>query len=911
MEYLFRADPAYLESLWAAYLENPASVPADWQRFFEGYQAALDGKLQAPVSAGVVDKEFAVIQLIAAYRNQGHLYARTNPLRSYETHDQALDQAFALERFGLSREDLTRTFQAGKLIGLGPATLQDIVNHLRKVYCGPIGIEYRYIRIPQVLEWFENALEKPENLPRFSSEEKLQILGWLCNATTFERFLHRKFVGQKRFSLEGNEAIIPGLYELVEKGTELGIEEFVFGMAHRGRLNVLANIMQKSFHTIFGEFEGKGIATEGFDGDVKYHLGYSSDPVINGRRVHLSMLPNPSHLEAVDPVATGATRAKMDTLYGGTHDKIVLTLIHGDAAIAGQGVVYETLQLSLLPGYEVGGTIHIVINNQIGFTTPESQARSSHYATDVAKVTLSPVFHVNGEDPEAVVHAMRLAIAFRQAFNRDVFIEVLGYRRHGHNEGDEPRFTQPQMYKIIASRPSPFEVYGQRLIAEGIITAKKLTQLEQQRNAFYDEQLEKARREEAVIDTIPRRTWHGIQVYDDYNLEPNPDTRIKPEVLQFIAQKALQWPENFRPHPNVRKIYQARYEAVQKGESLDWGTAEMLAYGSLLLENNPIRLSGQDVERGTFSHRHAVIVDQETEAHYIPLNHLSHRQALFYVYNSPLSEYAVLGYEYGYSLASPHTLVIWEAQFGDFVNGAQIIIDQYVVAAKAKWNRLSGLVLYLPHGYEGQGPEHSSARPERFLILAAQNNLYICNFTSPANLFHALRRQMRSSTRRPLVIFTPKSLLRHPEAVCRLDDLTQGTFREVLPDPEVLPTKARRLILCTGKIFYDLVATRREHEKHDTAIIRIEQLYPFPEEQLREVLAAHEHVEEIYWVQEEPINMGYWAYIVRKFMEHGLPLPKPVARKEAASPATGSYSQHLRQQSYILRRALNLIPERV
>jgi 2-oxoglutarate dehydrogenase E1 component len=529
----------------------------------------------------------------------------------------------------------------------------------------------------------------------------------------------------------------------------------------------------------------------------------------------------------------------------------------------------------------------------------------------VAKVTLSPVFHVNGEDPEAVVHAMRLAIAFRQAFNRDVFIEVLGYRRHGHNEGDEPRFTQPQMYKLIASRPSPFEVYGQRLIAEGIITAEKLTQLEQQRNAFYDEQLEKARREEAVIDTIPRRTWHGIQVYDDYNLEPNPDTRIKPEVLQFIAQKALQWPENFRPHPNVRKIYQARYEAVQKGESLDWGTAEMLAYGSLLLENNPIRLSGQDVERGTFSHRHAVIVDQEAEAHYIPLNHLSHRQALFYVYNSPLSEYAVLGYEYGYSLASPHTLVIWEAQFGDFVNGAQIIIDQYVVAAKAKWNRLSGLVMYLPHGYEGQGPEHSSARPERFLILAAQNNLYICNFTSPANLFHALRRQMRSSTRRPLVIFTPKSLLRHPEAVCRLDDLTQGTFQEVLPDPEVLPTKARRLILCTGKIFYDLVATRREHEKYDTAIIRIEQLYPFPEEQLREVLAAHEHVEEIYWVQEEPINMGYWAYIVRKFMEHGLPLPKPVARKEAASPATGSYSQHLRQQSYILRRALNLIPERV
>jgi len=911
MEYLLRADPAYIESLWAAYLDNPASVPIDWRRFFEGYQSALDGKFAPPVSDGRVEKEFAVIQLIAAYRNEGHLYARTNPLANYEDHEAKLDQVFALERFGLSREDLSRTFQAGKLVGLGPAPLSDIIAHLRKVYCGPIGIEYRYIRIPQILEWFENALEKPENLPRFSPEEKLKILQWLCNATTFERFLHRKFVGQKRFSLEGNEAIIPGLYELVEKGTELGIEEFVFGMAHRGRLNVLANIMQKSFHTIFGEFEGKGIATDAFDGDVKYHLGYSSDPEIKGRRVHLSMLPNPSHLEAVDPVATGATRAKMDNLYGGTHDKIVLTLIHGDAAIAGQGVVYETLQLSLLPGYEVGGTIHIVINNQIGFTTPEAQARSGYYATDVAKVTLSPVFHVNGEDPEAVVHAMRLAIAFRQAFNRDVFIDVIGYRRHGHNEGDEPRFTQPLMYKIIASKPSPFEVYGQRLIAEGLITPEALSQMEQERNAFYDTQLEKARREEAVIDTVPRRTWQGIQVYDDYNLEPNPVTRVKPEVLRFIAQKVIQWPENFHPHPNVRKVYQARYEAVQKGEGLDWGTVEMLAYGSLLLENNPVRLSGQDVERGTFSHRHAVLIDQETEARYIPLNHLSHQQAPFYIYNSPLSEYAVLGFEYGYSLASPHTLVIWEAQFGDFANGAQIIIDQYLVAAKSKWNRLSGLVLLLPHGYEGQGPEHSSARPERFLILAAQNNMYVCNFTTPANLFHALRRQVRSKTRRPLVLFSPKSLLRHPEAVCRLDDLTQGTFQEILPDPEVPPNKARRLILCTGKIFYELVATRREHEKYDTAIVRIEQLYPFPEELLRETLAAHEHVEEIYWVQEEPINMGYWGYIMRKFIEHGLPLPKPIARKEAASPATGSYSHHLRQQNYILRRAFNLIPERV
>ncbi len=914
--YLFRADAAYIEGLLQQYRENPESLPADWQRFFEGYFAALGNGAPLPEVIPTeetrrIEKEFGVMLLIAAYRTRGHLYARINPLADYSDWEKKLDEAFPLKEFGLEESDLETVFQAGKQIGIGPATLRDIIAHLRRVYCSTIGVEYRYIRTPEVLKWFEERLEKPENLPRFSPEEKKTILQWLCNATTFERFLHRKFVGQKRFSLEGNEAIIPALYELVETGTALGIEEFVFGMAHRGRLNVLTNIMQKSFHTVFGEFEGKGIATDVFDGDVKYHLGYSSDPEVKGKRIHLSMLPNPSHLEAVDPVATGATRAKMDHLYGGTYDKIVLVLIHGDAAIAGQGVVYETLQMSLLPGYEVGGTIHIVINNQIGFTTGESQARSSYYATDVAKVTLSPVFHVNGEDPEAVVHAMRLAIAFRQAFNRDAFIDVIGYRRHGHNEGDEPRFTQPKMYAAISQRPSPFEVYAQRLIQEGIITEADQKAMEKQRMDFYEEQLEKARREEPEIDAIPRRTWQGIKLYDDYTLEPDPDTRVRKEVLEFIAQQTVRFPEGFTPHPTVRKVYEARYEAVKRGTGLDWGTVEMLAYGSLLLENNPVRLSGQDVERGTFSHRHAVVIDQRTELKHVPLNHLSHRQAPFYIHNSPLSEYAVLGFEYGYALASPHTLVIWEAQFGDFANGAQIIIDQYLAAAKTKWQRLNGITLYLPHGYEGQGPEHSSARPERFLILAAQNNMYICNFTHPANLFHALRRQVRSTTRRPLVIFTPKSLLRHPECVASLSDLTDGTFRPVLPDPEVPPDQAKRLLLCTGKIFYDLVQVRREHNKYDTAIVRIEQLYPFPEEEIRQVLAEHSRIEEFYWVQEEPLNMGYWSFILRKFMEYGLPIPKPIARRESASPATGSYSHHLRQQNYILRKALDIVVERV
>lgn len=908
--YLFRADPAYIEGLLAQYRENPASLPPDWQRFFEGYLTALESAA-TPTVALPIDKEFGVMLLIAAYRNEGHLYARINPLADYTHQEKKLDEAFPLHKFGLSPADLDTVFQAGKQIGLGPATLRQIIAHLRRVYCSTIGVEYRYIRIPEILAWFEERLEKPENAPKFSVEERKTILQWLCNATTFERFLHRKFVGQKRFSLEGNEAIIPALYELVEKGASLGIEEFVFGMAHRGRLNVLANIMQKSFHTIFGEFEGKGIATDTFDGDVKYHMGYSSDPLIQGKRVHLSMLPNPSHLEAVDPVATGTTRAKMDHLYGGTHDKIVLVLIHGDAAIAGQGVVYETLQMSLLPAYEVGGTVHIVLNNQIGFTTGEEQARSSYYCTDVAKVTLSPVFHVNGEDPEAVVYAIRLAIAFRQAFNRDVFIDVIGYRRHGHNEGDEPRFTQPRMYQIIAQRPSPFEVYSRKLISEGFISETEVKDIEKARNEFYEKQLEKARTEEPQIDTVPRRTWQGIQLYDDAEVEPDPDTRVRKEVLEFIAQQVMRYPEGFEPHPTVRKVYESRLEAVRQGKNIDWGTAEMLAYGSLLLENNPVRLTGQDVERGTFSHRHAVLTDQRTEAKFIPLNHLSHRQASFYIYNSTLSEYAVMGFEYGYALASPHTLTIWEAQFGDFVNGAQIIIDQYLAAAKTKWQRLNGLTLFLPHGYEGQGPEHSSARPERFLILAAQNNMYICNFTHPANLFHALRRQVRSGTRRPLVIFTPKSLLRHPECVASLSDLTERGFYPVLSDPEVGPDQARRLLLCTGKIFYDLLQARREHEKTDTAIVRIEQLYPFPEEEVRQILTDYGRVEEVFWVQEEPINMGYWGFILRKFMEYGFPVPRPIARREAASPATGSYSHHLRQQSYILRRALDIVAERV
>ncbi|MGQ9863799.1 MAG: 2-oxoglutarate dehydrogenase E1 component [Bacteroidia bacterium] len=908
--YLFRADPAYIESLWKTYLQSPDSLPIEWRRFFEGYAIGLE---QAPrkESQEAIHTEFKVLLLIAAYRNSGHLYATTNPLSDYTEHEKVLDQAFALSKFGLSEEDLDKVFEAGNQIHLGrPATLREIIAHLRKIYCSTVGIEYRYIRTPEILTWLEKEIESPEKTPKFSAAEKKRILQNLCNAVSFERFLHRKFVGQKRFSLEGCEGLIPTLDEIVRIGAQHNIEEFVIGMAHRGRLNVLSHILQKSFDTIFGEFEGKGLGDDLFDGDVKYHLGFSSDPIIDGRQLHLSLLPNPSHLEAVDPVTLGATRAKMDYLYGGTHDRICSILIHGEAALACQGVVYETLQLSLLPGYEVGGTLHIVLNNQIGFTTPESQARSSTYATDIAKVTSSPVFHVHGDDPEALVHVARIALRFRQAFNRDVFIEIVGYRKYGHNEGDEPRFTQPLMYKAIAAKKSPYEIYAEKLANEKIITLQEAEQMETRRVALYDEKLEKARtQKDFTPDTTPRRTWWGIRMYDDKELEPQPDTRIKPQILHFIAQQTHKVLDTFTPHPTAKKLYQERLRQVTEGKNIDWGTAEMLAYGTLLIENNPVRLSGQDAERGTFSHRHAVVHDQNTGERYIPLNHLSHQQAPFYVYNSPLSEYGVLGFEYGYALAVPNTLVIWEAQFGDFANGAQVLIDQFISAAKTKWLRLNGITLFLPHGYEGQGPEHSSARPERFLILAAENNMYICNLTTPANLFHILRHQMRSQTRRPLVLFTPKSLLRHPSCVSSLQDFTDTGFQPVLNDPHASP-KAQRLIFCTGKIYYELDAQRKQYNTQDTAILRIERLYPFPLQEIQAILQAYPHAQTYLWVQEEPLNMGYWSYILRKTMEYQLPIPwEVVARKESASPATGSYTRHQRQQEYIIRKALNLAPE--
>jgi 2-oxoglutarate dehydrogenase E1 component len=923
--YLSNADVAAIDQLYQAYVADPASVDTQWARFFEGFDFARtsyplhpngsNGAATTPtgsVDARQVSKEIGVLNLIAAYRSRGHLFAQINPILTRPDYKPDLN----LEQFGLGEADLDTAFQAGAELGLGAAgsrvTLRQIIEHLKQTYCGPIGVEYLYIRNPPIIKWLQARMEPTRFTAEFKPEEKKQILRKLGQASTFEGFIHRKFVGQKRFSLEGAESIIPALDGVIRAGAELGIAEFVIGMAHRGRLNVLTNIMQKEYDQVFGEFEGKGLADSVFDGDVKYHMGYSSDVVTpTGKNVHLSLAPNPSHLETVDPVVVGTARAKMDNLYGGDNNKICPILIHGDASIAGQGVVYELIQMSRLKGYEVGGSVHIVINNQVGFTTSQSDARSSTYCTDVGKVTLSPVFHVNGDDPEALTMVTQLAIAFRQEFKRDVFIDIICYRKYGHNEGDEPRFTQPLMYEAIGKHPSPFQVYSDKLLKEGAITREEFSKLEKELADNLDLELEQARERTAgALSTKLTRSWEQLGFYDDVNLEPNPDTAVAVDMLKLIAEKVSTLPTDFNAHRNIVKLLETRREMVLTTDKVDWGMGEHLAYGSLLLGGNNVRISGQDVERGTFSHRHAVVTDQKTDAKYVPLNNLREKQNTLYIYNSLLSEYAVMGFDFGYASAAPGTLTIWEAQFGDFMNGAQIIIDQFLTASKTKWQRMNGLVLLLPHGYEGQGPEHSSARMERFLTLCAQNNMYVCDFTTPANLFHALRRQVLTPFRRPLVVFTPKSLLRHPRAVSSVADFAQGGFKEVIDDARVKPAQVKRVVLCTGKLYYDLVEQQEGLDKNDIALVRLEQMYPFPKDQLLALVKRYPKAKEWVWAQEEPENMGAWSFVMRKLREvEVLRDIQVVARRESSSPATGSGSQHASQQQYIIKKALDIAPD--
>lgn len=900
--YISNADVNYIDDLYKQYKEDKTTVDISWQKFFEGYEMGQDREVPAST---VEIKEINVLNLIHDYRKRGHLFTKTNPVRERRKYAPSLD----IENYGLSKEDLETEFNAGVEIGIGPAKLKDIVAFLETTYCESIGAEYAYIRDVEKAKWLKNIIETTKNKPNLTIKEKTRLFEKLNEATVFENFLHTKYIGQKRFSLEGLECLIPAIDSVIHYGAELGVQEFVMGMAHRGRLNVLANIFQKTYTEIFSEFEGKVFQNDNayFEGDVKYHLGFSKDlETETGKKVHLSLSPNPSHLESVDPVVKGVVRAKLDHKYEGDFSKICPLLIHGDAAIAGQGIVYEVVQMSGLEANKVGGTIHIVTNNQIGFTTNYLDGRTSIYCTDVAKVTQCPVFHVNGDDIEAVVHAVKMAMAYRNQFNSDVFIDLLGYRKYGHNEGDEPRFTQPMLYKAISKHPNPREIYKERLLNRGEMDAKLAKSMETQFKELLQEKLDEARNTEtpkvASIDNTLENIWKAYKVPHKEAFEKPTDTTFNEKKWLEIAHKITQIPEDYAPIKKVQQLFQQR-ENMVKDQVYDWAMGELMAYGTLLAEGHTIRLTGQDCERGTFSHRHAVVKKEDSEAEYIPLQHVADKQGLFFVYNSLLSEYASLGYEYGYASVNPGALTLWEAQFGDFSNGAQIIIDQYISSALAKWGRHNGLVMLLPHGYEGQGPEHSSARPERFLQLSANYNMQVVNCTTPANLYHVLRRQLKRDFRIPLIIMTPKSLLRHPKCVSTTADFTKGTFLELIPDAKVNnPKKVKRVLLCSGKVYYDLLEKQEADKREDVSIVRIEQLYPFPEKQLTELHKEFKQAEFV-WVQEEPKNMGAWLHLSRYEFSFQISC---ISRKSSASPATGFKKIHDKEQAEILEKSFNL-----
>lgn len=895
--YLSNADVNVIDDLYQDYVADPESVDYGWQKFFEGFDLGLGkGQGTGAVSEDAL-KEINVLNLIHGYRTRGHLFTKTNPVRNRRTYTPDL----AIENFGLEKIDLEKTFNAGVEIGIGPAKLKDIIAHLEQTYCQSIGAEFAYIRDPEKLKWLQGKMESTKNTPSLKIEEKRNILKKLNQAVVFENFLHTKFVGQKRFSLEGLETLIPALDEIIEFGADLGVKEFVLGMAHRGRLNVLANILNKTYQEIFSEFEGKAFEEALFEGDVKYHLGYSSNvKTRSGENVHISLSPNPSHLETVNPVVNGISKAKLDSRYGGNMDKIAPILLHGDASIAGQGIVYEVVQMAGLEAYKVGGIIHMVTNNQIGFTTNYTDGRTSTYCTDVAKTTLCPVFHVNGDDVEAIIFTIRLAMEYRQKFNTDVFIDLLGYRKYGHNEGDEPRFTQPKLYQAIAKHKNPREIYNEKLLAGKEVEANLAKEMEKQFKAMLQDDLEVAKTMQPVkVNSFIQNDWEGFRHCTPEDFEKQPKTAVTKKQFTDLAEKITNIPGDFKAFKKIEKLMADRKKMIAD-DKYDWAMGELMAYATLLEQGKAVRMSGQDCERGTFSHRHAVLTAEDAETQYIPLNHLSDKQERFEIYNSLLSEYAVMGFEYGYSMAMPNTLTIWEAQFGDFVNGAQIIIDQYLSSAEAKWKTYSGLVLLLPHGYEGQGPEHSSARPERFLQLAANYNMQVANPTTPANMFHLLRRQVNRDFRIPLVVLTPKSLLRHPQCVSSIDDFTKGEFQDLIDDSYVTTSKVKRVLFCNGKIYYDLLKEQQENNRTDVAIVRVEQLYPMPETKMAEVYKKYKNAE-FFWVQEEPKNMGAWTYMLR--WDENIKNMTLISRKAAASPATGFSKVHAREQQEIIDQA--------
>ena len=915
--YIANADTAAISDLYESYLQDPNSVDISWQNFFKGFDfhAAFNGSngvsngqakdtnvasptTSAKVDSSMIQKEMAVISLIKAFRSRGHLLAKTNPIRERKDRRPRLD----LKDYALSDADLDTDFQAGIFLGIGAVSLRKILESLNKIYSGSIGFEYMYIREPEVKEWLRAKIEKEALAFAPSIDEKKQILEKLNEAVVFENFLGTKYLGQKRFGLEGGESTIPALDAIVNRSADLGVQEVMIGMAHRGRLNVLANIMHKSYDAIFDGFEGNLPDQIHGDGDVKYHLGYSSKHITpSGVEVSMKLAPNPSHLEAVNPLVIGFCRARADAHYEGDYDKILPILIHGDAAVAGQGIVYEVTQMAKLKGYEVGGTIHFVINNQVGFTTDFEDARSSIYCTDVAKIIDAPVFHVNGDDPEAVVFVSKMAAEFRQQFNRDVFIDLVCYRRNGHNESDEPRFTQPTLYANITNHLNPRELYTQKLIARGDIDAQLASEMDSEFKAELQARLDlikqKIRPEYHPLKLDNR--WAELRYAEDGDFDNSPKTGISKENIDKIAVALSKLPEGFAALKQIEKVLADRKTYFESG-SLNWATAEALAYGSLLVDGNPVRVSGQDVQRGTFSHRHAVLHEVNTNESYISLNHIQPEQDHLQIYNSLLSEYAVLGFEFGYALANPDTLVIWEAQFGDFANGAQTMIDQFIASHESKWGTMNGLVMLLPHGYEGQGPEHSNARPERFLQLAAEENLVVTNITTPANIFHALRRQIGWQFRKPLIVMSPKSLFRNPKAMSPISEFIDGSFQEVYGDIYVDAKKVKKVLLCSGKVYYDLQEKQEKDNRTDVAIVRVEQLHPFPAKKVQAELDKYPKAK-VLWVQEEPENMGYWSFVIRDFgwkVFDGL-----VARKKSASPATGFLKIHMAEQAELMERA--------
>ncbi len=909
--FLNAAHTQFFADLYEQYLQNPDSVEPSWRAFFQGFDFGMTTSNEelsqeqtvhfTPNSSNnsqvsdKIQKEFNVLKLIDGYRTRGHLFTETNPVRDRRTYTPTLD----LENFGLTTADLNTVFDAAKILGHQPATLQEILNHLKNVYCQHIGIEYMYMRKPEVIQWIQDKININDNLPNFTVDQKKNILRKLNEAVSFENFLHTKYVGQKRFSLEGGESIIPALDALIESAAEKGVEQFVMGMAHRGRLNILANIFGKATQDIFSEFDGKDYDKEYFDGDVKYHLGLTSErKTQSGKKIIINLAPNPSHLETVGAVIEGITRAKQDKYFPDNFSKVLPIAVHGDAAVAGQGIVYEIVQMAQLEGYKTGGTIHIVINNQVGFTTNYLDARSSTYCTDVAKVTLSPVLHVNSDDSEAVVHAMLFALDFRMEFGRDVFIDLLGYRKYGHNEGDEPRFTQPVLYKIIAKHKNPRDIYVEKLIAEGIIDNDYIAKLESDYKDNLDVNLQASRKKDKTIITpFMQEEWKGFVQVSDEEMLKKVDTTFDKKKLDGVAKEISSLPSDKKFISKIQKIVSDRI-TMYNNNTIDWGTAESLAYGSLLLEGYDVRVSGQDVERGTFSHRHAVVKVEDSEEEVILLNSIKGKKGKFNVFNSFLSEYGVLGFDYGYALTNPKALTIWEAQFGDFSNGAQIMIDQYISCGEDKWNNQNGIVLLLPHGYEGQGAEHSSARMERFLQLCARHNMYVADCTTPANFYHLLRRQMKTNFRKPLVVFTPKSLLRHPLCVSTQDELANGSFQETIDDQSVDKKKVKTLVFCTGKFYYDILAERENLNRNDVALVRIEQLFPLPVEQLKAIIASYPNADDYVWAQEEPKNMGAYSFMLMNFDFIQWRL---ASLKAYAAPAAGSHTRDRRRHADALR----------